>query len=206
LDEDHLAFYMIDVSGHGVPSALVTVSIAQTLQPASGYVLKKTSSKQSGHEIVSPREVLNALDELYPLERFDMFFTIVYGVLNLKKRSVTYGRAGHPPPVLLHPRGEWELFNVGGPIIGIGGIVFEEEEKSIERGDKIIIYTDGITEYENSEGTFFGMKGLCDVLQNLGNHPIGVTLDTIVNSLLAYGDQAPPVDDVSLLGFEIKGY
>jgi phosphoserine phosphatase RsbU/P len=205
LDEDHLAFYMIDVSGHGVPSALVTVSVAQTLQPDSGYVLKKASSGRSAHEIVSPGEVLNTLDELYPLERFDMFFTIVYGVVNLKKKSLAYGRAGHPPPVLLHPRGEWELFNVGGPIIGMGGILFEEEEKSIEPGDKLIIYTDGIIEYENAGGDFFGMKGLCDVLQELGNRTIGITLDTIVESLMAYGDQAPPEDDVSLLGFEFKG-
>lgn len=73
LDETHWGIYMLDVSGHGVPSALVTVSASQILQPQKGLLLKKVTNVPPFYEIVSPAEVLNLLDQEYPIERFNKF-------------------------------------------------------------------------------------------------------------------------------------
>jgi len=78
LDEKHWGIYMLDVSGHGVPSALVAVSVSQILGPQQGLLLKKTIKPPPFYEILSPAEVLNLLDQEYPIERFNKFFTISY--------------------------------------------------------------------------------------------------------------------------------
>ncbi len=122
LDEKHWGIYMLDVSGHGVPSALVAVSVSQILGPQQGLLLKKTIKPPPFYEILSPAEVLNLLDQEYPIERFNKFFTISYIVFNTEDKSIIYSNAAHPPPILLHGNGEMELLDKGGTIIGMGGL------------------------------------------------------------------------------------
>jgi sigma-B regulation protein RsbU (phosphoserine phosphatase) len=120
LDETHLAIYMLDVSGHGVPSALVTVSVSQMLQTHRGLLLKKSIKPPPYYEIRSPAEVLNLLDQEYPIERFNKYFTISYLILDLKEGLIRYSNAAHPSPILLHMDGTLELLAEGGTIIGMG--------------------------------------------------------------------------------------
>lgn len=205
LDDDHVAMYMLDVSGHGVPSALVTVSVAQALQPDGGYVLRKNDSHQSSDHIVSPKDLLTALDEQYPLERFDMFFTMIYGVVNTRRGYLLYGNAGHPPAILVHPERGMEILEAEGPIIGMGGLPFGEERRKIVSGDKVIFYTDGIIEYENAVGGFYGKERLYELVQELRREPMTVIMERIIDSLFDFGEHTPPQDDISLLGFEYMG-
>lgn len=73
LDKTHWGIYMLDVSGHGVPSALVAVSVSQILHPQQGLLLKKIIKPPPFYEIISPGEVLNLPDREYPIERFNKF-------------------------------------------------------------------------------------------------------------------------------------
>lgn len=206
LDNDHLALYMVDVSGHGVPSALVTVSVSQVLQPDSRLLRKAIKATPSIYEIMPPRSVLKALDEQYPLERFDMFFTIVYAVLDIREGYLCYAKAGHPSPVLLHSGGDLEVLDKNGPIIGMGSPApFVEERRELEKGDKVIFYTDGVTEYEDHRGNFFGTERFYAVLNEFGDQPIETILDEVIRSMLEFGGHAEPQDDVSLLGIEFSG-
>lgn len=206
LDEDHLAIYMIDVSGHGVPSAMVSVSVSQVMQPRKGYLMKKTIDSPPFYEILSPAEVLNALDQEYPIERFDKFFTISYLILNTKDGTLTYSNAAHPLPVLLHKDGTLELLKEGGTIIGMDGILpFEEGKKQMNMGDRLFVYTDGIVEYTNKEGAFYGEERFYAELQRLRHRPISRVIDGIVDSMLFFGDNIDPQDDASLLGIEFMG-
>ncbi|MDD3581389.1 MAG: SpoIIE family protein phosphatase [Desulfobacca sp.] len=205
LDETHLGFYMVDVSGHGVPSAMVTVSVSQLMSPERGYLKKKAPSPPY-YEIVSPQEVLRALDEEYPFERFQKFFTIVYLVLDLALSKMVYSSAAHPPPLLLHADGGLELLDKGGTIIGLNGVVpFEQEEKRLQPGDKVILYTDGVVEYCNREGEPFGVERLYHITRSWHQRPISEILDGIHQTLTDFGHQAKIEDDISLLGFEFKG-
>jgi len=202
LDENHLAFYIVDVSGHGVPGAMVTVSVSQVLQPHSGY-LKRKLEHFPFYEIVSPVAVLRKLDEEYPLERFNKYFTIFYLVLDIRQGRIIYSNAAHPPPVLLRQNGELELLEQGGTIIGMDGIIpFEEEEKYLLPGDKIIFYTDGVTEYLNPERNFWGTERFYDALTKVKQEPVGSILDYIYHALQDFGQHARVEDDISLLGLE----
>ncbi len=164
LDEDHVGLYIIDVSGHGVPSALVTVSVSQALQPQSGYLMK-TNEASVAREIMSPTHVLSALDAEFPMERFDMFFTMIYAVFNTRNGSFVYSRAGHPPAILLRRDGTFEFLQTGGPAVGCGWLgPFEEEQRELTRGDRLIFYSDGITEYENAPGATFMAAAACEHL------------------------------------------
>jgi len=206
LDETHWGIYMLDVSGHGVPSALVAVSASQILRPQQGLVLKKTITSPPFYEVVPPAEVLNLLDQEYPIERFNKFFTISYIVLNTEDNSLRYSNAAHPPPILLHEDGEMEFLDKGGTIIGMGGLLpFEEGEKQVRAGDKLFIYTDGIVEYQNKDGEFYEDEGFHRDLRRLRGLPISELVDGIVDSIMDFGDNNPPQDDITLLGLEFKG-
>ena len=205
LDETHWGIYMLDVSGHGVPSALVAVSASQILNPHQGLLLKKSITPPPFYEIVSPSEVLNRLDMEYPIERFNKFFTISYIVLDTEAKSFKYSNAAHPPPILLHENGEIELLDKGGTIIGMGGLLpFEEGEKQVLKGDKLLMYTDGIVEYENKNGEFYGNERFHSDLKRLNDKTITDLVDGIIDSIMDFGDNNPPQDDVTLLGIEFK--
>ena len=146
LDPSHYAFYILDVSGHGVPSALVTVSVSQMLRPDSGTVIRRAGANADGHEIVPPSEVLARLDREYPMERFDKFFSIVYMIVDVRDGTAHYSSAGHPPPLLVGADGGFARLDKGGPIIGQGsGLPFEEGRQPLKPGDRIILTTDGVT-------------------------------------------------------------
>ncbi len=205
LNDDHFAMYIIDVSGHGAPSALVTVSVSQALHLHGGYVLKNLGDSFSSQQIVSPAALLAALDEQYPMERFDMFFTMVYGIVDVRDGCFRYAKAGHPPPILLHSADELQVLNAAGPVIGMGGFPFEEKRQKINHGDKVVLYTDGIIEYENQEGDFYGKDRFYRLLKESREQPIDVILNRVIDSMLDFGENNPPQDDISLLGFEYKG-
>jgi phosphoserine phosphatase RsbU/P len=206
LDEDHLGFYMIDVSGHGVPPALVTFSISQVLQPRMGYTVRKRPGFSPDYEIVPPAEVLKALDSEYPWERFERFLTIIYLILDIRTGHLVCSNAAHPPPILLHADGTLELLEKGGTIIGLDGILpFEEEEKALSPGDKILLYTDGTYELSNDKGELFGEERFEILVKSLNGLAIGNMLDEIVLTIESFVQGGKLQDDVSLLGIEFKG-
>jgi len=205
LDEDHLGFYMIDVSGHGVPAALVTFSISQTLQPHMGYTIRKKPGFSPDYELVTPGEVLRALDAEYPWERFEKFLTITYLIIDIRKGQLIYSNAAHPPPILLHADGTLELLEKGGTIIGLDGILpFEEEQKAVSAGDKILLYTDGVFEFTDNKGEFFGMERFHDLVKSLHDLTIDKILDEIFRTIESFAQGEKLQDDVSLLGIEFK--
>jgi sigma-B regulation protein RsbU (phosphoserine phosphatase) len=206
LDETHWAIYMLDVSGHGVPSALVTVSVSQMLHPNRGLLLKKAITPPPFYEIRNPAEVLNLLDREYPIERFNKYFTITYLILDVKEGLIRYSNAAHPPPIIVRRDGTLELLDKGGTIIGMGGVLpFEEGQKRVDPGDKLLVYTDGILEYEDKQGQFYGQERFHEVLQQLRERPIAEVVDGVIDAIMGYGDRNPPRDDVTLLGIEFKG-
>ena len=206
LDEDHWAIYMLDVSGHGITSSMIAVSVSQMLQPRVGFLLKKNIEKAPYYEIVPPVEVLNEMDREYPIERFDKFFTISYCILNVKDGTLRYSNAGHPPPVLLHKDGSLELLNEGGTIIGMGGLLpFEEGRRKLCSGDKLFLYTDGIAEYQNEEGLFYDEDRFFAELKRLKDRLLSNIIDGVIESMMSFGNNTEPQDDISLLAVEFRG-
>jgi len=206
LDEDHWAIYMLDVSGHGITSSMVAVSVSQMLQPRVGFLLKKNIEKAPYYEIVPPVEVLNEMDREYPIERFGKFFTMSYCILNVKDGTLRYSNAGHPPPVLLHKDGSLELLSEGGTIIGMGGLLpFEEGRRKLCSGDKLFLYTDGIAEYQNEDGLFYDEDRFFAELKRLKDRLLSNIIDGVIESMMSFGNNTEPQDDISLLAVEFRG-
>lgn len=194
--QDKVIFYMVDVSGHDVPSALVTVSVSQ-------YLHQHNTTFSS---ILSPKEMMQALDVEYPFERFNRYFTIFYIILDIKTGVITYSCAGHPPAILLSKSKGLKILDSGGTIIGLERTSpFEEGEEILNHGDKIILYTDGVTEMKNQDGELYGLERLYDLLEKVGHEPVGEIVNAIQTSLNAFGKGAISKDDISILCIEFNG-
>lgn len=201
LDGEHIIFYILDVSGHGVHSALIAVSAFQSLLPQAGNVLT-----ENGAIPTSPAEVLSRLDAQFPQDQYEQYFTIFYLLLNTSTGEMQYSAAGHPPGIVLSADGEITFLDKGGSLIGLGGIVpFEEGSGRLSPGDRVILYTDGLTDYENAAGEFYGTKRFQERLQELASAPLPELLEGVWESSLAFGAGAKPADDISLLGITFLG-
>ncbi|HLA76782.1 MAG TPA: SpoIIE family protein phosphatase [Vicinamibacteria bacterium] len=201
LDEEHLAFYILDVNGHGVPAAMVAVSASQSLSPGSGIVLRRTD----GVAITPPEQVLAELDVEFPLSRFDRYFTIVYLVLHLPTGLMRYSGAGHPLPILQRTDGTIEHLEEGGPLIGLGGIPFDRGERRLGPGDRVFLYTDGLTEAAEPGGALFGTARLEELVRSQRRTSLQESCQAIDRAVREFSAGAPPSDDVSLLAFEYQG-
>jgi sigma-B regulation protein RsbU (phosphoserine phosphatase) len=213
LDDDHWAVYVLDVSGHGVQAAMVTVSVSQFLQPNSGHLFSRKSGKSSTTRVLkTPAEVLAALNGEFPFERFNNFFTITYMIINTKTGDLIYSNAGHPHSIVLRKDGKMELLQSGGPAIGIGDLPllsghenrYAEGRPHLAPGDKLFIYTDGIVDYQNPEGEFYGTDRFYQTLEALQGESVQGIVEKAVRSLMDFGNNAEPLDDITLLGLEFK--
>src|ERR1700722_6644118 len=205
IDEDHIAAYIVDVCGHGVPAAMLAEAISQSLSPPS---LRRPVGGPSSIDpaMFSPAEVLRRLDREYPFERFDKFFTICYLVLNPRTGEFRYSRAGHPRPVVVRRSGGLELLDAGGTIIGMSASTpFDEGSGRLEPGDLIVLYTDGLTEGENPGGNFFGEDGLYRSLGPLAGSDPEIACEKVMDDLIGFSAGTRFRDDVTLMAMRYRG-
>lgn len=206
LSEDTLMAYLIDVSGHGVSSAMVTVSVYQSLAVHTGRLVKRLLDRPPYFQIPGPAEVLTGLDREYPYERFEKFFTIVYLLLEPATGRVRYCNGGHPLPIVVRADGTMELLREGGTLIGMGGLVpYDEGEISLLPGDRLYLYSDGVTEYFSKSGELFGEERLFDFLCQCRSLPVDLLLKRLLEVLQDFGGGRPPGDDVSIFGIQCNG-
>jgi phosphoserine phosphatase RsbU/P len=201
LDEAHLAAYVVDVCGHGLPAAMMTAAISTSLAPADrdGDAVARRGAA------FSPREMLERLDREYPLERFDRPFTIAYLVLNRQTGEFRCSRAGHPMPIVIRRGGQLESIEAGGTIIGLDRLLsFEETAGKLDPGDAILLYSDGVTECAGTSGAF-GLEGLTEVLNQCPGLPPVSICDRIMARLLHFNSDAALHDDVTLLAITYDG-
>lgn len=200
LDDDHVAVWLVDVSGHGVPAAMVTVSVCQSLSLHAGIVLDGSGRPRP------PARVLEHLDREFPIERFDKYFTMTYLVLELSTGLVRYCNAAHPPPVLVRHDGSLELFEEGGTIVGLGGVMpYEEGSAVLQPGDRLFLYTDGIVDFVGAGGEEFGAARLHEVLTAGAGHGLRRVCDRLVAALEAFGGDKRPNDDVTVVALDYRG-
>ncbi|SDK80125.1 Serine phosphatase RsbU, regulator of sigma subunit [Maridesulfovibrio ferrireducens] len=199
LDHENTGFYLMDISGHGVSAALAAVSVSLLLA-RSGHL---TNSKTA--EIISPSELLLQLDNDFPIERLNKHFTMFYGIINSARKTLRYSSAGHLPPILLRSNGALEYLEKGGSVIGMNsGIPFEEDEVPFNPGDKLISFTDGVSEYQSQSDEMFEMERFISLVQEYREMSSREMLDHIYEKMMQFGENRPPLDDVTIccLDFE----
>jgi phosphoserine phosphatase RsbU/P len=203
LDGDRLVVYLLDVSGHGVGAALLSVSILNLLRTRS---LRSNSAQDAEPvDFGIPSAVLAALNESFQMsEQNDLYFTIWYGVYNKRDLSLIYASGGHPPAVLLSPNvsqvSEAQCLKTHGLPIGmISGVEYQDVSCQIEPASKLYIFSDGayeITQKDNSVGT---LKDLTQVLIEPNSQGMP-KLEQVLASAIAYAKHGSNFeDDLSLL-------
>ncbi|BAU56457.1 serine phosphatase RsbU [Halorhodospira halochloris] len=194
LSDGRIALYMLDVSGHGVAAALVSFVAAQSLR-----------QRVTERGEVSPAAILEALDAEFPLERFEKFFTILFLIYDPVASEIRYCNAGHPPGLLVRQQGGCETLATGGLPIGVGGWgSYEEGVVAVGRGDLLLIYTDGLVEFEDSMGTPFSEERLEAALEQWrGGTAEGVVRG--IERMMAAHTEEVPEDDVTFACLSVRG-
>jgi len=210
LDEDYIGLYLLDVSGHGVSAALLSVNLSRTLNPNIGLsnILKEQTITPPGYRLVSPGDVADRLNRRFPLDtNTGQYFTLQYGHLNLKSNEFNFISAGHPPIIHVRMDGSSEAIRVRSLPIGfmVGtDKIYHEHKISLAPGDRIYLYSDGIIEAMDSQKEQFGVERLRENLVNIRSLPLSDTLDTISKRIDQWTDGKGCGDDLSLLSLEIK--
>ena len=187
---------MLDVCGHGVSAALVAVTILQFLMSLHNYM------RLTG-KLFSPETVMNRLDKEFPMERFDCFFSIAYITLNIETGRFVYSNAGHMPPLILRSTGHLEMLENHGTAIGIGfGAAFGQEEKQLNAGDRLILYTDGLIENFGTEGEREGKDRFHAFMENSHHLPTQDLVDRVFEDANGQRGGSAPSDDMSLIAVE----
>lgn len=198
INDCYTSFYILDVSGHGVASAMVTVAISQFMHQ---FVYNPTDS--FAKNIMNlPRMVIENLNKEFPYERFNEFFTIFYMILNTQTGEVSYCNGGHPPSVLLHENKPLETMNGKNMAIGLTDGSYSTESIQLSKNDKIILYTDGIIECPNREGEFYSQNRFHEFLEGIKQQSPQNIVDSICKDLTVFAGGSPQLDDISVMVIE----
>ena len=202
VDEETLMLFLLDVSGHGISSAMVSISVHQSLSLHTGQIVKRIIDKPPYYRLLPPDEVMSELANEYPFERFEMFFTIVYMLINIHTGETTYCSAGHPPPILQRKTGEIQRLSTGGGLVGIPATgPFEQSEITLKQGDRLFLFSDGLIDHTDAADECFGEERLIQNLTRTGD-TLQQSCLTGIDAMHNFRGKLPPQDDVSLLGLE----
>jgi len=202
LDETHIGIYIIDVSGHGVAAALLSATLSRMLLPIPGQSILYTDS--SGRSVAAPEVVAERLNRQFPFdERTGQFFTMVYGVLDTATAAFEYVSAGHPPLIQLDQSGQIsELRREQFPIGIVPETGFVTDALQLQPGERLFLYTDGVTEAGDGAGRQYEVDRLCQVIRTTRAKTLDATLGDIVASIEQFCGDAQIRDDISILALE----
>jgi phosphoserine phosphatase RsbU/P len=165
LDERHVGFYAIDVSGHGVAAAMMSFTLSQLLTPEMnrGSPLKYGLPEPPYYEIaIPPSSVVEALNLRFQMDAtHTLYFTMVYGLIDTSLHTIDLCQAGHPNPIYMPTEGTAQFIGKGGFPVGVTTLAeYETIRLNYGVGDRLFFYSDGITECMNSNEEMFESERL----------------------------------------------
>jgi sigma-B regulation protein RsbU (phosphoserine phosphatase) len=175
LDESRAALCVADVAGKGVPAALLMSNMQAAL-------------KSLASENISPSELCGKLNRLMcgntPLRKF---ITCFYSELDIATRKLTFTNAGHNPPLLMRRDGACVRLEEGGRVIGaFCDSTFTQQEIQLYDGDKLLLFTDGVTEARNADGEEFGDQRLLECLRSYAGRNAAELRTLILNEVTEF--------------------
>jgi len=208
LGKNLVGLYLLDVSGHGVAAALLSVTVSRMLSETSRQsVLFDVATGPKGRNLVSPSGVAAKLNELFPFDpRTAQFFTLLYGLLDTNERTFRYISAGHLPPIRVPRQGEpTHLDSEGLPIGLFPERTWVDRSVQFDVGDRVYLYTDGLVEAANQDDVEFGIDRLSELLASLRSQPLETGLDQAMQVVDEWTGPTPLEDDASILAVEVMG-
>lgn len=217
LVEGELGFYLMDVTGHGVPAALLSVAVSRTLLPSLDETCFVTTAQRPANpgggvslKVTPPVEVVERLNRRFTSSRsVDRLFTILYGTLDGSTGTFRYTSAGHPGPIHLPADGPAvSLPGAGFPI----GLVhpdeptyeYQEHVVELQPGDRVYLFSDGLVDALNFDNQPFGEERLLALLDASRDQSLDECTVSVQRGLSDWCGQVRLDDDISVLGLEFS--
>lgn len=196
IDKDRFAFYLLDVCGHGVGAALLSVSVLNALR----------SQSLPNVDFDDPASVLAALNRAFPMEQHnDMYFTMWYGIYNQSSASIRFAGGGHPPALLLTGESASDsrlcVLDSKGPMVGaLPDIEFASFEQPVDRFSKLFLFSDGVYEIERSDGSMWPFRDFVEFMSGLRDEGNG-DIDVLIDHARSLSGKNEFKDDFSMVEF-----
>ncbi len=193
LDDKRLAFCVADISGKGIPAALLMSNLQATI-------------RTEAHLLPKPCECLNRTNNaLYQNTQANKFATLFYAVLDCKNHTICYSNAGHNRPFLWRCNGEKQELTTAGIVLSmVKDSDYSEDIININSGDLLIIYSDGITEAINKKNEEYGEKRLEELAKHLREKEAREIVDMIIDNVNNFSAKQPQFDDMTLMVIKRK--
>ena len=195
VDPEHVAIEIADVSGKGVPAALFMMQAKTIIKNLveSGMPINEAYT-EANHRLCENNEA-------------EMFVTAWMGVINLTNGHVEYVNAGHNPPLICNENNEFVYINGGAGFVlgGMDGYKYKLQSFDIVPGQKIYLYTDGVTEAMNKKSELFGEEQLLNVINKNRQYDVHTICDEILDAIKKHADGFEQSDDITMLCFGLNG-
>jgi len=203
-DAENVGMYVLDASGHGVPAALLAISATRLLSLSDGSDSILIDTGPEGSRPASPADVAEHLNrKLAWNPAAAQFLTIFYAVLNATTREFTYVSAGHPGAIRCDQNGKSQLLEGTDLPIGIGES-YQQHSIHLQPGDRVYLYSDGITEAMNGDRAQLGVERLQKIIEENREKPLQESIEEILHQVDVWTGDADARDDISILAVEIS--
>ncbi|MBM4021655.1 MAG: response regulator [Planctomycetes bacterium] len=206
LDEERVGLFVVDVSGHGVPSSLMAVTVGQFLTPKVSDSSILVRQGPDGRVVVAPpAEVATQLNRLFQADEFSgLYFTMLYGVLHLPSGRLDYASGGHPALVRVPASGGPPEFHgaEGFPIAFVPEVEYAQNSLQLQPGDRIYLYSDGVPEAMDKDQEAYGEEKMAACLEGGRTSSLEASVSDLLEAVEAWCRPKGPLDDITILGVE----
>jgi phosphoserine phosphatase RsbU/P len=205
LNEGLVAIYVLDVSGHGVPAALLSVTATRSLHPRAGGEASLVAGPGANPDAVAPAIVASRLNAMYPMaSNGDHYFTMIYGLLDVRTRRLRFTVAGHPAPILARAGEQPKRLDASGLPIGmIDEADYDECTIDLQPGDRLYLHSDGLTEEVNAQSEEFGDDRLLSAIADAQGQGLDDAVESLVQKVIVWRGEEHLKDDVSILAMGV---
>ncbi|GJL62244.1 MAG: transcriptional regulator [Nitrospirales bacterium] len=206
LNDHQVGMYVLDVTGHGVPASLLSVTLSRVLIPRSdpSCLFVRSDPRTSLTTLTSPAEVATRLNHMFPMRTgVHQYFTLLYGILNTQDGTFRYVCAGHPPPIV-HTKSQYPII-CEARSLPIGLFEDEHYEDStihLEHDSRLYLYSDGVLEAMNAQREIFGESRLTSTIQRTQHVDLQSSVESIVTAASDWTQHGQIHDDLSILAVE----
>ena len=201
LDKNRFAVYVVDVSGHGVRASLLSTTLSHWFS----RVMAGPANQARGAFSFSSVEVAEELNRQFPMDQENaQYFTMCFGIIDLRSREFRYVTAGSPPLLVARANGTIEVLEYEGFPVGLlEQASYSENVIKLTGGDRVFLYTDGVTEAENRHEIAYGTANLtAEIVKNRGRS-LEECVGSILESVISWDGFQGIKDDCSILAFEL---
>ena len=195
IDEKKLCFTIGDVSGKGVPAALM-------------MAITKTLIKTSASKNISPADVMTEVNDAISIDNpQSMFVTLLIGVLDIETGEISYANGGHNPPIhICSDKDPYYVKASSGPLVGImDGVPYGELSLTLKPGESLFMYTDGVTEAQNPKKEFYSEEVLMEKVSGMAAATSKEVIHAINADITVFADVEPQFDDMTMLMIKYRG-